>query len=234
MEFTAQNNYWHSNAKIADTFPYVNSQRIGITLIGNAVLHQVSAGIMLYCSSSLRIHRDDIKSELIAICMIPEHIPITLHDKIFTYRYVHTGTMYNVITTGICIFTDKRHVDDMKDLLNKSFMDRIGERISIPKTCTILPCMPTSEVPREIHELMIVSHNKTVASMKQGVIYGVDWECAKIEREVNPDSVFGKQQPDITTISSVQLLAHSLSCNDSRNPIHCVSQTARGDLIINY
>jgi hypothetical protein len=180
------------------------------------------------------MHRDDIKAELIAIFQVPTHIPIALHDKRFTYIYGNTGSMYKVNTTRLCILTDKECMDDLKDLLNENFIERMEARIFTPKTCTILPCIPTFEVPREIQELMIVSHNKTIASMKQGVICGTDWKTAKIERNINPHGVFGKHQPDITTISTVQLLAHSISCDDACNPIRCISRTARGELIVNY
>jgi hypothetical protein len=167
------------------------------------MLQEVAVGMITETSSTLRHNRDNICEELRGICGIAEHTPLSVHEYRRKQRYGTPGHNYQVESTCLALYTDKDHILTVKELCNTNIQEQTRNRLFLPPNSTIIPCYPTHEIPAEIHERLVIKHNKCLESLMQNSITGITWHQAQSKLRVCPNSKFAKALPDLTTISAI-------------------------------
>jgi hypothetical protein len=92
----------------------------------------------------------------------------------------------------------------------------------LPPNSIMIPCHPTIEIPAEIHEHLIVKHNKCINSLQQTTVAGLSWSKATIQLPIISTSNFATKHPDINTISIIELIG--LEMKKTNNPIHSLTK----------
>jgi hypothetical protein len=114
--------------------------------------------------------------------------------------------MNTTARSRLTLYTKMKNVDDMKELCNMNIQEGTKNRLLLPIGSTMLPYHPTHEDPPEIHEKLIVKHNRHLESLSQGSIKGLSWIQAEAKLRVIPTYKFAAAYPSITSISAVELL----------------------------
>jgi hypothetical protein len=84
-----------------------------------------------------------------------------------------------------------------KELCNANIQEEPRNRLFLPINSTIIPCHPTNEIPAEIHERLVIKHNKCLDSLMQNSISGMNWHQAESRLQISSDSNFAKAFPSL-------------------------------------
>jgi hypothetical protein len=231
IELTSDTDFWTTQKKIADINTYTQKKKIHIHHIPKDMLQEVAVGMITETSSTLRHNRDNICEELRGICGIAEHIPLSVHEYRRKQRYGTPGHNYQVQSTCLALYTDKDHIHTVKELCNNNIQQQTRNRLFLPPNSTIIPCYPTHEIPAEIHERLVIKHNKCLASLMQHSVAGLNWHQAQRKLRVRPESKFATAFPNLTTISAIELMG--MIIKKPNNPIHSISK-AGDDVVLNF
>jgi hypothetical protein len=206
IEITSNTSFWTINKRIQDIQGFLRPKKIEVHMIPLDMLQEVAICILTETSISLKHKKDNICAELRSLCNIPDTIPLGIHELKQGQRYGTPNNRYQVESSALTIYTDKRHVDDVKELCNMHIQTCTKNRLGLPPNITMIPCQPTLEIPAKIHERLIIKHNKCFHSLTQGTIAGLSWSKATKQLPITSISQFATSRPDIQTIIIIELI----------------------------
>jgi hypothetical protein len=231
IELTSTTDFWTAQKKMADITDYTKRNKIGVHLIAGDMLQEVSVGMITETSNLLRHNRDNICEEIRGICSIAPHIPLGIHEFRRKQRYGSPGHNYQVEFTCLALYTDKEHVAEVKELCNTHIQEEPRNRLFLPQHSTIIPCYPTPEIPAEIHERLIIKHNKCLDTLTQQSVTGMTWHQAERKTLISPHSKFATAFPSLHTVSAIELMG--MIIKKQNNPIHSISKVGT-DVVLNF
>jgi hypothetical protein len=232
IEITSTRDFWSTQKQMVSIHAFLKSKQISVHMVALDILHEVCVGILTETSSILRHDRNNICAEIRGLCNIPASTPLGVHEFRRKQPYGSPTNKYQVESTALALYTDIKNLDDVKELCNMNIQEGTKNRLFLPIGSTMLPHHPTNEVPPEIHEKLIIKHNRRLESLSQGSIKGLAWAQAETKLRVIPTSKFAAAYPRITSISAVELLG--MVMKRPGNPTHSISRTNTTEKIINY
>jgi hypothetical protein len=195
------------------------------------MLQEIAVGMVTETSNLLRHNRDNICEEIRGICGITTHTPLGVHEFRRKQRYGSPGHNYQVESTCLTLYTDKEHVAEVKELCNTHIQEEPRNRLFLPLHSIIIPCHPTPEIPAEIHERLIIKHNKCLDSLTQHSITGMTWHQAESKITISPHSKFANAFPSLQTVSAIELMG--MTIKKKNNPIHSISKVG-SKVVLNF
>jgi hypothetical protein len=94
-----------------------------------------------------------------------------------------------------------------------------------------MPCYPTPKIPAEIHERLIIKHNKCLDSLTQQSITGMTWYQAERKTTVSPHSKLATAFPSLQTVSAIEVMG--MIIKKKTNPIHSISKVGT-DVVLDF
>jgi hypothetical protein len=232
IEISSKRDFWSTQKQMISIQAFLKSNQISVHMVALDLLQEVCIGLLTETSSILRHDRDNICTEIRGLCNIPTTIPLGVHKFRREQRYGTPTNKYQVESTALDLYTDMKNVDEVKELCHMSIQEGTENIPFLPISSTMLPHHPTNEVPPEIHEKLIVKHNRRLASLSQGYIKGLSWIQAEAKLRVIPTSKFAAAYPSITSISEVELLG--MVMKRPGNPTHSIAKANKSETIINF
>jgi hypothetical protein len=168
---------------------------------------------------ALKHNKDNICAELRSLCNIPSTTPLTIHELKRRHRYGPPTNKHDFKSSALAVYTDKHNIDEVKELCNMHLQIGTNNRLFLPPNSIMIPCHPTLEIPAEIHERLIVKHNKCIHSLQQNTVTGLSWTKANTQLPIITTSNFAAEHPDINTISIIELIGLEMKKTQQPDPL---------------
>jgi hypothetical protein len=175
IEISSKRDFWSTQKQMISIQAFLKFKYISVHMVALDLLQEVCIGILTETSSIVRHDRDNICAEIRGLCNIPATTPLGVHEFRRKQRYGSPTNKYQVDSTALAFYTDMKNLDGVKELCNMNIQEGTKNRLFLPIGSTMLPHHPTNEVPPEIHEKLIVKHNRRLESLSQGSIKGLSW-----------------------------------------------------------
>jgi hypothetical protein len=145
IEISSKRDFWSTQKQMISIQAFLKSKHISVHMVVLEILQEVCVGIVTETSSILRHDRDNICAEIRGLCNIPATTPFGVHELRRKQRYGSPTNRYQVDSTALALFTDKKNMDDVKELCNMNIQEGIKNRLFLPIGSTMLPPHPTNE-----------------------------------------------------------------------------------------